>query len=215
MRAFTSILFKQAISPQAASSYSQVESNSFDYIFTDPPFGENIMYSELNFIWESWLKVRTNNLKEAIKNQTQNKGIQEYQQLMLECFREYFRILKPGRWMTVEFSNTSAAVWNGIQTAIQQAGFVIANVSTLDKQQGSFKAVTTTIAVKQDLVISCYKPSKEFVQRFISGNIETTVWDFVASHLAYLPLQITNKSKTTSVIERSPKILYDRLISFT
>jgi adenylate kinase family enzyme len=102
---------------------------------------------------------------------------------MLECFREYFRILKPGKWMTVEFSNTSAAVWNGIQTAIQQAGFVIANVSSLDKQQGSFKAVTTSTAVKQDLVISCYKPSKEFVERFTSGNIETSIWDFIDSHL--------------------------------
>ena len=32
-----------------------------DYIFTDPPFGNNLMYSELNFLWEAWLKVFTNN----------------------------------------------------------------------------------------------------------------------------------------------------------
>ena len=68
--------------------------------------------------------------------------------------------------MTVEFSNTSAAIWNGIQTALQRAGFVIANVSALDKKQGSFKAVTTTTAVKQDLIISCYKPSAEFENKF-------------------------------------------------
>ncbi len=33
--------------------------------------------------------------------------------------------------MTVEFSNTSAAIWNGIQTALQRAGFIIANVAAL------------------------------------------------------------------------------------
>ena len=31
--------------------------------------------------------------------------------------------------MTVEFSNTSAAVWNAIQTALQSAGFVISTVA--------------------------------------------------------------------------------------
>lgn len=35
---------------------------------------------------------------------------------------------------------------------LQEAGFVVANVAALDKKQGSFKAVTTTTAVKQDLV---------------------------------------------------------------
>ena len=55
--------------------------------------------------------------------------------------------------MTVEFSNTSASIWNTIQTAIQNSGFIIANVTGLDKKQGSFKAVNTLTAVKQDLVI--------------------------------------------------------------
>jgi len=32
---------------------------------------------------------------------------------MTACFLEAYRILKPGRWMTVEFSNTNASVWNG------------------------------------------------------------------------------------------------------
>ena len=31
------------------------------------------MYSELNFILESWLKVKTNNLKEAIKTSSKFK----------------------------------------------------------------------------------------------------------------------------------------------
>ena len=150
------------------NSASAVKANdsTMDYIFTDPPFGANIMYSELSYLWENWLKVKTNNKLEAIENNAQKKTLSDYQKLMEQCFIEYYRVLKPGRWMTVEFSNTSAAVWNGIQAGIQRAGFVIANVAALDKQQGSFKAVTTPTAVKQDLVISCYKPSNEFDKKF-------------------------------------------------
>ena len=68
--------------------------------------------------------------------------------------------------MTVEFSNTKASVWNSIQTALNEADFIVANVSALDKKQGSFKAVTTPTAVKQDLVLSAYKPNGGFEARF-------------------------------------------------
>ena len=98
-------------------------------------------------------------------------------------------MLKPGRWMTVEFSNTNASVWNSIQTALTEAGFIVANVSALDKKQGSFKAVTTPTAVKQDLVISAYKPNGGFEERFKKeAQTEEGVWDFVRTHLKYLPV---------------------------
>ena len=192
-----------------------IESNSMDYIFLDPPFGANLNYSELNFIWESWLKVWTNNKPEAIQNKVQNKGLDEYRQLMTECFKEAYRILKPGRWMTVEFSNTKATVWNGIQTAITDAGFIIANTSALDKQQGSFKAVTTSTAVKQDLIISAYKPNGGFEDRFIQeAQSEEGVWDFIRTHMKYLPIVKKNKGVMEFIPERDPRLLYDQVVAY-
>jgi len=125
-----------------------IANDSFDYLFLDPPFGANIQYSDLNFLWEAWLKVYTDAGVEAIESKTQKKSIDQYRHLMSASFqeayrvlKEAYRVLKPGRWMTVEFSNTQAIVWNAIQTALQEAGFVVANVSALDKKQGSFKAI--------------------------------------------------------------------------
>ena len=149
---------KYVVSTGSAFSVG-IPSDSVDYIFIDPPFGGNLMYSELNFLWESWLGVTTNNLSEAIQSKEQGKSIDDYRRLMSAGFSEAYRILKPGRWMTVEFSNTQASVWNAIQTALQEAGFVVANVSAIDKKKGSFKAVTTSTAVKQDLIISAYRMS--------------------------------------------------------
>jgi 16S rRNA G966 N2-methylase RsmD len=198
-----------------SSTFLSLHSNSIDYIFTDPPFGSNIMYSELNFMWEAWLKVLTNNTAEAISNKSQSKSTLDYQNLMRLCFAEFFRILKPNKWMTVEFSNTSAAVWNTIQNSIQLSGFVISNISSLDKKQGSFKAVNTLTAVKQDLIITCYKPSLEFDQRFNQNKHSNMgVWEFVSEHLEHLPVHLLSGTSTTSIIERSPKILFDRLIAF-
>lgn len=204
-----------AISQLSATSLKTIIDNSIDYMFVDPPFGANIMYSELSSIWEGWLKVTTNNSKEAIVNEFQHKTLFEYQRLMNDSLREFYRILKPGKWLTMEFSNTSASVWNSIQNALQGVGFVVSNVAALDKKQGSFKAVTTTTAVKQDLVITCYKPSDELTDKLaLSNSNKDSVWDFVTEHLAHLPVHIERGNATTTVVERSPKILYDRLISY-
>lgn len=200
---------------QSATEIKNIKSSSVDYIFTDPPFGHNLMYSELNFIHEGWLNVFTNNKDEAIENASQHKSIEDYMNLMTSSFNEYYRILKPNGWMTVEFSNTSAAIWNAIQRSLDRAGFIVSVVRGLDKKQGSFNAQTTTTAVKQDLVISCYKPSNELVSKLIVNTGKgQNVWDFMEEHLKHLAVHVERGNATTTVIERSPKILYDRLISY-
>lgn len=142
--------------------------SSVDYVFTDPPFGENIHYADLNALVESWHRVWTDVGREAIVDHVRGKLLNEYQDLVRECFTEYARVLKPGRWITIVFSNSKNSIWHAIQEALGSAGFVIADVRTLDKQQGSFKQVTST-AVKQDLVISAYKPTDALVNRFKLG----------------------------------------------
>lgn len=195
-------------------------SNSVDYIFTDPPFGENLPYAELNFLVEAWHGVMTEERQDAIvdrakKNLAAQKSVDDYRRLMADCFTEYFRLLKPGRWMTVVFSNTQAAVWNSLQTAMQEAGFVVANVSALDKQQGSFKAVTTAVAVKQDLVISAYKPNGGLEQRFAEhGATSDSAWDFVQTHLKQLPVVKLKNDQLEYVSERDPRILFDRMVAW-
>ena len=188
--------------------------NSIDYIFVDPPFGANINYSELNFLPEPWLKVITNNNHEAIENSGQNKDAVFYRDMMVNCFKEFYRVLKPGKWITIEFSNTSSAVWNSIQQAITAAGFVIAYVAALDKKQGGIRSITTTTAVRQDLILSCYKPSKEMLAVFNESNDSKNVWAFVEEHLKHLPVHQIVGESTSTIIERSPKIIYDRLISY-
>ncbi len=190
-------------------------SDSADYIFVDPPFGANLNYSELACLWEAWLKVATENTNEAIENDAQGKGLGEYRSLMNKCFKEAYRVLKPGRWMTVEFSNTKASVWNSIQTALTESGFIVSNVSALDKKKGSFKAVTTPTAVKQDLVISAYKPSGGLKERLeVGSDSEGGVWDFVRNHLGYLPVVKAHAGELMSIPERDPRILFDQLVAY-
>jgi len=186
-----------------------------DYIFIDPPFGSNLQYSELNFLWEAWLKIFTNNKPEAVINNIQGKELDDYRSLMTECFRQAYYSLKPGRWMTVEFSNTSSTVWNNIQTALNDAGFVVGNVSALNKGQGTYYAQTNTKSVKQDLVISAYKPNGGFEKRFHKeAATEEGIWDFIRTHLGYLPVIKSQEAMLQMVPERDPRILFDQMVAY-
>ncbi|MER2625062.1 MAG: DNA methyltransferase [Accumulibacter sp.] len=195
-----------------------IPANSIDYIFTDPPFGENIYYADLNILVESWHGVTTDAKPEAIVDRVREKGVPEYQHLMKHCFAEYYRVLKPGRWMTVIFSNSRAAVWNAIQVALQQVGFVVAEVTALDKQLGSFQQVTSPNVVKQDLIISAYKPNGGLEDRFLrNGATADTAWDFVQTHLKQLPaVKITSgyPQELLNIVERDPRRIYDRMASW-
>lgn len=185
-----------------------------DYIFTDPPFGENIYYADLNFLVEAWHGVMTATANEAIVDQAKKKGGHEYQELMRRCFEEYHRVLKPGRWMTVVFSNSSNGIWRAIQEAMGTAGFVIADVRTLDKKQGSYRQVTSS-AVKQDLVISAYKPTEALTHRFELGHATADgAWAFVKEHLGNVPIFVGRASEGEVVAERTAQMLLDRMIAF-
>ena len=203
------------ISTQSSTSLSNIPDMCIDYIFTDPPFGSNIIYSEVNFIWESLLRVFTVQSNEAIISSQQRKGLSEYQNLMTKCFKEFFRILKPGRWMTVEFHNSKNSIWNAIQDGLQAAGFIVADVRVLDKEHESFKQAVAAGAVKQDLVISAYKPSVELEREYElhPGSVKAA-WEFAHEHLGRLPVFVEKEGQLEVVAERQNYLIFDRMVAF-
>ena len=219
LKGVSSIVRKSAprgcITTQSSDQLANIPNGSIDYIFVDPPFGENFQYAELNSFAEAWLKVGTLTQKDCVMNYVHEKDLLFYMRTMKGAFGEFYRILKPGRWMTVEFSNTQASVWNSIQASLQEVGFIVANVAALDKQQGSFNAVTNTTSVKQDLVISAYKPTETLEKNFNrDGGSMENVWEFVRTHLGYLPAVKSKAGKLEFIVERDPRIIFDRLVSW-
>ena len=189
--------------------------NSVDFIFTDPPFGDNLMYSELNFLVEAWLRVYTNDSPEAVISKTQAKDLSSFEQLIKSVFAECYRVLKSGRWIVVEFHNSRNAVWSAIQEAIGVAGFVVADVRTLDKKKGTTKQLTQAGTVKQDLIITAYKPSRQLETNFrLIAGTEDGVWDFVRSHLMKLPVFVVRDGASEVIAERQNYLIFDRLVAF-
>lgn len=205
------------VSVQSTTDLSNIPENSIDYCFIDPPFGANIMYSELNYVAESWLGVRTNNTGEAIINKAQKKSVVEYQSLMTKCFKEIYRILKPNRWISIEFHNSKNAIWMAIQESLGVAGFVIADVRTLNKEKKTINQFTARGCVDQDLIITAYKPKAQFINEFqFSAGTEESAWAFVRQHLSNLPVVVDSdkNGKIDIIAERQAYLLFDRMVAY-
>jgi hypothetical protein len=188
---------------------------SIDYIFTDPPFGENIYYADLNFLVESFHGVVTDAGPEAIIDRAKKKTLFEYQELMTAAFREYYRVLKPGRWITVEFHCQHNYVWHAIQDAMTEAGFIVAAVRSFDKAQRSYRQVTSD-TVKLDLLVTAYRPVETLdVERRLREGDMGLFWDQVEAHLRRVPIAQSVRGESLDVIEeRTAHKLFDQMVGF-
>ncbi|MGH8546068.1 MAG: DNA methyltransferase, partial [Gammaproteobacteria bacterium] len=149
----------------SADSLRTIDDEAVDYVFTDPPFGSNIFYSDMNLFHEAWLGSATEHKREAVMYTTgkKKKGAAErYERLLCDAFGEAFRVLKPGRFMSVVFGNSNGAIWGLVQRALRDAGFdsVPVHVAILDKGQRSVKGLNSGSegVVTVDLILTVRKP---------------------------------------------------------
>uniref|UniRef100_UPI004028FDC2 DNA methyltransferase n=1 Tax=Segatella hominis TaxID=2518605 RepID=UPI004028FDC2 len=137
----------------SSTSMDNIENSSIDYVFTDPPFGDFIPYSEINQINECWLGSVTNNSEEVIINNCQGKTIDSYSDLMNSVFSEIQRVLKENANCTLVFHSAKAEIWRTIIKAYKTSGLSVELVSILDKVQKTFKQTNSNVTVKGDPII--------------------------------------------------------------
>jgi 16S rRNA G966 N2-methylase RsmD/DNA-directed RNA polymerase subunit RPC12/RpoP len=149
----------------SAEHLAHLPTESIDYVFTDPPFGSNIFYSDMNLFQEAWLGQITDHASEAVVHTTgkrKNGAAERYEALLRSAFVEAFRILKPGRHMSIVFGNSNGRIWGLVQRAIRNAGFKATpvHVAILDKGQRSVKGLNSGSEgiVTVDLVLTVQKP---------------------------------------------------------
>lgn len=152
----------------SADALSHIADASVDYVFTDPPFGSNIFYSDMNLFHEAWLGSTTATEREAVIHTTgkkKNGAANRYERLLRGAFCEAFRVLKPDRCMSVVFGNSNGAIWALVQRALRDAGFdsVPLHVAILDKGQRSVKGLNSGSegVVTVDLIMTVQKPGGE------------------------------------------------------
>ncbi len=139
-----------------------IPDNSVDYIFTDPPYAGAVQYGELNFVWESWLRARSGwHADEIVVNAPRGKTEEDWARGLGQAMRECCRVLKPGRWLSLCYHDTSERRWAAIQDLMAAAGLVVDAADSppsIATGQKTFNQFMTDKATKRDLVVNFRKP---------------------------------------------------------
>lgn len=183
----------------SATNLGHVEDASIDYVFTDPPFGSNIYYSDASFLWEAWLDDFTATSEEAVVNSSLRpehggKSLQDYEKLMAASFAEVARVMRPGAWASVMFHNSDDAVWSALERALESADLELESAVAFDKTQPSFKGVKQLTNAEKvssfDLVLHlrAARTSRAALGAIPGGNnLDEALVGALAEHLAEAP----------------------------
>ena len=109
-----------------ATNLAEIESESIDFIYTDPPYGAKIPYLDLSTMWNAWLDLPVDlatREKECIEQGSLDKTRDEYYNLMEQSLKEMYRVLKFNRWLVFVFQHQDVRLWQTLRTSAQNAGF--------------------------------------------------------------------------------------------
>lgn len=134
----------------------------------------NIFYSDMNLFHEAWLGEVTDHALEAVAHTTGKRksgSSERHESLLRAAFTEAFQILKPGRYKSVVFGNSSANIWGLVQRSMRDAGFNAspAHVAILDNGQRSVKGLDSGSGsvVTVDLILTVQKPATSLIASVI------------------------------------------------
>jgi len=157
-----------------AEDLSFIPDNSVDAVITDPPYFDNVMYSELADFYYIWLRIALANkydafrqkycprTEEAVVNKAQMKDEKFYLQKLTKIFKECFRVLKDDGLLVFTFHHKKIEAWASTLEAILNANFYIAAVYPVFSEMRTSFHIFGKKAVSYDTIIICRKRKHEF-----------------------------------------------------
>lgn len=124
-----------------ATNLKEIENESVDFIYTDPPYSNKIAYLDLSTLWNAWLDFGVDlelKEKECIEKGSLEKTRDEYIVLMKKSLNEMYRVLKFNRWLAFVFQHQDPQLWQILVDAAENAGFEYVVSIRQDNGQTSF-----------------------------------------------------------------------------
>lgn len=188
----------------SASNLSGVESNSIDLISIDPPYYDNVMYSECSDFFYVWMKrglgdvlphlfsiELTDKGAEAVANVSQFKSCgvgkarslasKDYEAKMLSTFKEMHRVLQDSGVMTIMFTHKRVEAWDTLAQALLEAGFMITATWPIHTESEHSLHQAKKNAASSTILLVCRKKVDE---KKISwwDEVQTQIDQVVKSH---------------------------------
>ena len=153
--------------------------SSCDAVITDPPYYDNVSYSNLSDFFYVWLRRAIGHLlpehfaaegtpkkAEAIAAPYRHKGNKAaaktgYEQMMQAAFAGAHAALKPGGFMAVVYAHRTTLGWSTLIDAMRRAGFTVTEAWPLDTERKGWVIAMDTAALASSVFLVSRKRSPD------------------------------------------------------
>ena len=169
----------------------QYPDNYFDAVITDPPYYDSVPYSDLSEFFYVWLKRAIGDLfpdlfstpivprkNEIIENlsltrrydptkyvdSTEAFGIQgkyEFEESLSKCFKEIFRVLKPGGISVIVYAHKTTDGWETMLASLVSAGLDVTSSWPIHtEKKGRLRAIASAV-LASSIYMVCRKTKRD------------------------------------------------------
>jgi len=154
---------------KTSENLSEIPNGSIDAIITDPPYFNNVQYSELADFFYVWLRIGLKEdfeefkgeyspkLNEIVKNSVQGKDDDFFIEGLTNVFRECHRVLKDSSPMVFTYHHKQSQAWAAVLEAILSSGFYVSGIYPVTSDPSFNPHIKDKDSIEYDAVIICRK----------------------------------------------------------
>jgi len=151
------------------SSFLEVENEVADAVITDPPYYDNVMYSELSDFFYVWLREALKDeydyfqskyapkSSEAIKNKVQGKDEEDFTSLLTSIFGESRSKLKDDGILAFTFHHGETKAWASVLKSVLESGFYISSIYPIQAEMSTSLHIQKQGNIEYDMIVVCRK----------------------------------------------------------
>jgi len=151
-----------------AEDLSFIPNRSVDMVITDPPYFDNIQYSELADFFYIWLRLGLKDLypwfnpelsnrpNEIVQNEKLGKTIEFFSEGLKRVFTECHRVLKDEGLLIFTFHHNKLWAWESIGDILLNSGFYI-SATPIVRSEGKSGFHSSKGNIRYDCVLVCRK----------------------------------------------------------
>ena len=146
-----------------------IPTGSVDAVVTDPPYFNNVQYSELADFFYVWLRLAlkdkyshfapelTPKISEIVENPDQGKDTRFFLEGLARVFEECHRVLKDKGALVFTFHHREPEAWGTVLGAVLDAGFYISALYPVQAERAFSLHIRDKEAIEYDAIIVCRK----------------------------------------------------------
>ena len=151
------------------SELMEEDDESVDYVITDPPYYDNVQYSELSDYFYSWLHHALEDeykefepqlvpkAREIVANKQAKKDEEFFIESLSNVFEECHRVLKNDGEMVFTYHHNKNEAWSVILKAIIDSGFTVTGAYPVQSERSNNPHITDLDNAEYDILIFANK----------------------------------------------------------